>query len=93
MEEGILPSGFCGLSELQTSGRETALIAFVETGIAAPTGMHGASAFTNASRSAMADKHNDRLCWIPHLFFHPHLDPPPSAGGGRIRNWDYFMPE
>ena len=42
MEEGILPSGFCGLSELQTSGRETALIAFVETGIAAPTGMHGA---------------------------------------------------
>ena len=21
--------------------------------------------------------------------FHPHLNPPPSIGGGRIRKWDY----
>ena len=33
----------------------------------------------------------NRKCWIPGHSFHPHLDPPPSAGGGRIRKSDYCM--
>ena len=30
----------------------------------------------------------DRFAWVNSS--HPHRNPPPSIGGGRVRKWDYF---
>ena len=32
-----------------------------------------------------------RFTWVNSN--HPHLGPPPSIGGGRVRKLDYIMPE